>query len=93
MRQKIFKLLEVVGSKLPPWLPVDKFAHLVLCSVATFSGSFIDIWFGIGLGVGLGLGKEFGDMMSQTNKWDWEDVFWNFGGVALGSITYLAINL
>lgn len=93
MRQLILKIVEVVGKKLPPWLPTDKFFHLLLCIMATISGAIFNIFLGIGLGIGVGVGKEFGDMMNPYNKWDWKDLFWDFVGVGVVGGVILVLNL
>ena len=93
MRQLILNTIESVGKVLPSWLPVDKALHFALCYVSTLAGTFVDIYYGAGVGTGLGVGKELGDMMNPHNKWDWKDLVWDFGGVALGVITKLVINL
>jgi len=46
---------------------------------------------GVLFGLGLGLGKEFGDMMSPGNKFDFSDLLADLLGLAIGTGVVLVI--
>ena len=48
---------------------------------------------GVLFGLGLGLGKEFGDMMSLGNKFDFSDLLADLLGLAAGTGIVLVIGL
>lgn len=83
--KKILEFIEKVVKKFAEicHIPYDKMLHLLANFVLSLA-SFIDIGLGIGLSVGASAGKEFGDMMSPGNRWDWLDIVADVAGLCIG---------
>lgn len=62
----------------------DKIKHLLVCTAISFVSTEAAI--------GAALGKEYGDSKAKNNRWDWYDILWDTIGIAIGTVTRIAVN-
>ena len=60
-------------------IQMDKKLHFVACFIPSLFGLY-----GACFAAGLGIGKEYGDMNSPGNKWDWQDIVADVAGILCG---------